>query len=168
MQYVDQLSAEQLPPGNKGDCLSACIASILEVRLDQVPHFTGKNWREEIDRFLATYGLCLIGYMADGEAFGPPPFYHIVSGLSSHHKEGESEVDNQHAVVCYGEHMVHDPSSSRTGLKDMQYRWMLLPRTGGIGGRPGYRPPLTTAWSSIEIAICFLIALELCLIGCML
>lgn len=76
-------------PGNVGDCLRACLASILEVPLDRVPHFAdypasymaafpderdpltadhGGLWYRNARRWLRDVPLDLVGYQADALA----------------------------------------------------------------------------------------------------
>ena len=47
-----------------GNCFQACVASLLEVTLDDLPHFCrdfGTNWMAETNRWLNDhYGVCLL------------------------------------------------------------------------------------------------------------
>jgi len=42
----------------KGDCLRACVASLLELEIEQVPHFIRyNNWHASFIYFLASFGI---------------------------------------------------------------------------------------------------------------
>ena len=44
----------------KGNCFEACIASMLEIDLNQVPFFSKDNWYKECNEWLHRRGLGLI------------------------------------------------------------------------------------------------------------
>jgi len=98
--------------GKGGDCFSACIASILELPLSDVPVFCDyPNWREQTNIFLAEFGLAYVDIHLPGdlrdnlvEYWG----YHIIAGKSSR--------GLRHAVVGYKGTMIHDPHPSGDGL----------------------------------------------------
>ena len=51
------------PPGQRGDCYSACIASILKLSIEDVPWFTkdtNPNWLDDAYKFVMQYGYLLI------------------------------------------------------------------------------------------------------------
>lgn len=63
-------------PDLKGDCFRACVASIMEMPIDQVPHFCEhRNWEERLDDWLYKFGLahaCIrINVNADHGYHGP-------------------------------------------------------------------------------------------------
>jgi hypothetical protein len=78
---VDQTNAD-LPVGN---CLQACVASVFELPMDEVPHFLGEHgseWFSALDRWLAQrFGLqALLLQMTDPPACTQPRGYCIASG----------------------------------------------------------------------------------------
>lgn len=104
--------------GDEGDCLRACIASILDLPADVVPVFEGSNAYLQniaVRSFLRGFGYtytCVV-YRALDDDPGPGPvlrafgvenddLYYILTGLT--------ERGVGHAVVCYGNEIVHDPS----------------------------------------------------------
>jgi len=92
--------------GTRGNCLSACIASIMEIDINDVPHF-----HDEED-----YHIALVDFIwsKDWDIYSeedPPPGYAIASGPSPRH-EGVS-----HAVVVKDGELVHDPFPGGKGLK---------------------------------------------------
>lgn len=97
----------------EGNCLQACIASILELRLDQVPHFAkmyGDNWLSEFAEWLRH--LCLSAITIKG--FEPKTSTDLLNSSSLEDcyvivgGEGWSEGVG-HSVVYKGGEMVHDP-----------------------------------------------------------
>lgn len=52
----------------RGNCYQACLASIFEMPLDQVPHFMEyKNWTEHLDEWLYKMGLLHVEVKVDTE-----------------------------------------------------------------------------------------------------
>lgn len=92
-------------PG-KGNCLQACVASILELPLGEVPNFALEpDWSYGISKFVSEYGLsiCIIDRKEDGLlGRGMPGCYSIVTGKSPRR-------DVHHAVVAFDGELVHDP-----------------------------------------------------------
>jgi hypothetical protein len=88
----------------RGNCLAACLASILEVACDEVPPsaFSGDQWR-----WLAARGYTLVRVDPTALRGGlPRNAYYIMTALSP-------RADTLHAVVCYGDEIVHDPHPQR-------------------------------------------------------
>ena len=85
--------------GKTGTCFRTCLASLLNLREDQVPDFKDANANPEVDRFLARYGLRYDEVPVDQSPI--PTGYHIITGLSP--RGGE------HAVVGYQGRIVMDP-----------------------------------------------------------
>jgi hypothetical protein len=91
-----------------GNCFPACIASILEIPLDDVPCFHGENWLERYNEWLKDKNLCLINVLylnAEGQP-NVPPGYSILAADSP-------RGDYLHAVVCLNGEVVFDPHPQR-------------------------------------------------------
>lgn len=100
-----------------GDCLRACVATLLSMDLDEVPHFV-----QYIDHPDGTDPLlwwwALIGFLVahashvewidDKDCTG----WSIATGLSPR--------GHQHAVVYHDGALIHDPHPSRSGLLDVE------------------------------------------------
>lgn len=57
-----------VPGGPLGDCLTACVASILELPYELVPHFVAEDdWWGCYTRFLAGFGLYAVHFGCDGD-----------------------------------------------------------------------------------------------------
>lgn len=89
-------------PDVPGNCLQAAVASLLDLDLDVVPHFTlHEDWLERLVEFGAQRGYAVV-YRGH-----PVPF-----GLAF----GCSPRGVFHAVVCVDGEIVWDPHPSRGGL----------------------------------------------------
>jgi len=108
--------------GDNGNCVSAALASILDLPISAVPTFSqGERRAAEIDAFLAPYGYTWLR-----ASTGPdwrdhvPDVYHTMSGTSPRGRH--------HMVVGRGGRMVHDPHPNGGGIRDVSYLGFLLPR----------------------------------------
>lgn len=105
-----------------GDCVRACVASILEYDLEDVPHFV--QYREHPEGTDPNLWLwALIGFCAYQdwrvEHCDIPPKGWSIAG-------GKSPRGHQHAVVAYDGEIVWDPHPSRSGLTDIEAGWLRL------------------------------------------
>ena len=99
-----------------GDCLRACVASILEFSIEDVPNFI--EWEQGngeyltvLNDFLGAYGYKALNvWFADWDdpTNWKPPGYHMIYGYS--------ERGIKHAVVGFQGEMVFDPHPDGTGL----------------------------------------------------
>lgn len=119
--YQTQFKAE-VGPG-AGNCWQACMASLLERGLDDVPNFMeiiDDEQRHEAERqWWESQGFALLNVN-----YGPeepvPPCLHIVTGKSP-------RGDWLHSCVAKGGTIVHDPRPEGGGLDDVQWRTLLVP-----------------------------------------
>lgn len=117
MKPVDQTTFG-VPAGN---CFSACIASLLEVDIAEVPYFMDeKDWVAKLNRWLAPRGLyaTCFSYTPEDIKLWQPGGYCILGGQSSR---------GSHAVVGRGREVVHDPHPSREGLLQIEDCTLLVP-----------------------------------------
>jgi hypothetical protein len=111
---VDQ--TKTTPPD--GDCVAACIASILELPLATVPNFVQREscW-EDWNEWLIRRGLYLVSFSPKDWT---PHGYHIIDGKSH-------TGDWNHVVVGLNGKMVHDPNPKRRGLRgDPEMYWVFV------------------------------------------
>lgn len=121
MKPVPMICKHEPENGSYGDCFRACIASLLELPSEQVPHFMGEGYRDgqtmqrELNEFLAKFDLCYYGILQKPEdpwrwqewlACGWNPYY-IWSGHS-----GIAD----HSVIGRAGEVVHDPAPSQRGI----------------------------------------------------
>jgi len=98
-----------------GNCFAACIASLLELDIEEVPNFCEGNkndWWEKTNKWLAKYNLwfCDVKILEyeDGNPL-PWPGYYIVSG------KGPRGL--QHSVIYKDGNLLHDPYPDGGGVK---------------------------------------------------
>lgn len=111
------IRVDQTTFGAQGNCFSACIASILELPLVDVPYFMGDppddEWWGRTIAWLADRGLDASYYKFDMRDPDAPPGYTIVSGRSPRH------ATRLHACVARDGVLVHDPNPRRHGLRSI-------------------------------------------------
>lgn len=123
---------------DQGNCFPACLASILEIELDQVPHFLKLYGRDEMNQkanewLEENFGLRLIRVTVDltrtttdPDRRFPPLYHYLLRGLNNSLMlvSGESSTypDRDHVVIgrIINElnewEMIHDPNPSGKGL----------------------------------------------------
>lgn len=95
--------------GRQGNCLQAAVASMLDLPLDEVPHFVeAEDWWTALVSFVRAHGS---NVRRLSKADGPP-----VLGLAV----GPSPRGVTHTVVCR-DGAQWDPHPSRDGLTDVDY-----------------------------------------------
>jgi hypothetical protein len=112
-----------------GDCFNACVASLLELPLNQVqdvlPHHPGVwflNWR----RWFKTKNLMLTLH----SKLKPPKGYSIASVYTSRtYPEGHKEAGDKisHACVAYNGIIVHDPFPGSAEDYELQHYYTITP-----------------------------------------
>lgn len=117
MKPVDQTTFGA--PG--GNCLSACIASLLHLPIEEVPYFmsndiNGTAWVQKLSEWLKLRGFYPL--FLGGWAKVPGP--HIWRGKSP---RGVAT----HAVIGIGDVMIHDPHPSRAGVRKVIQKIVLVP-----------------------------------------
>lgn len=111
---VDQTGFGTPPDGN---CLAACVASILELPIEAVDSLAlrsqGTQWGA-LQRVLHEHGYHPFSYSPSPPAFPPiaPPGFHIA-------------CSETHATVALDGVIVHDPHPRRRGLAGVT-EWILL------------------------------------------
>jgi hypothetical protein len=110
-------------PG-RGDCVAACVASVLEIPLAEVPNFrlASAPWTA-LQEWLAGRNLFAIKVVADRMLFHPMPMtFCILTGRSPRRDIGHAVVGQQ--TECDW-HVVHDPHPDRSGLKG-EPEWVIF------------------------------------------
>jgi hypothetical protein len=135
---VDQEFLHLAIPGQEGDCFRACVASVLELSRDEVPHFaqltagsgSAAFWNMAYD-WLESRGYEYVYRNRSGRGALDKDAYQIMSGPSPRGNGG------YHAVVGQGGSIIHDPHPSRAGLAGdpKKWYWASLIKTN-LKGRP--------------------------------
>ena len=125
MTPVMQRNQHDPDNGVYGDCHRAALASLLDLTLDEVPHFMdglgpddGEAFNLAPEKFLRSRGLTpIIFAMTPGEelqeilnacqAWNPGVLYLL---------GGESASNCGHTVIAGGGRIVHDPSPNKVGI----------------------------------------------------
>jgi len=95
-----------------GNCMQACIASILEVEINSLPNFMEDgpdNFENKFNKWIDDQPFCCIEIIISDVNLVPHT-YMIATGESPRNK------DINHAVVYYNGKMVHDPHPDKTGI----------------------------------------------------
>lgn len=129
MTPVDQ----QILEDGRGDCLRACVCSVLDLDPDEVPNFADFGFMDAVDKWLNDMGKAFLRISLPKETnvnafyfWTPGPM--LVWGTSPRPRlDGGTK---QHMVVAkpkgYGLEIVHDPHPDRTGLLDFQgFGWIV-------------------------------------------
>lgn len=114
----DKFYDDSLPDDKqRGNCLSAAVASVLELELHEVPNFVeidddgGQHWFEHVCQFVKSHGYDYIFWPVEDERCPTPEpgeFYLMA---------GKSPRGNFYHIVVYRDgEMVHDPHPSGAGI----------------------------------------------------
>lgn len=101
---------------HKGDCLRACVASMFELKIEQVPHFVlYKNWGHIMFHFYQ--GL---GYNYQGTIFSEtelPKRKHLINGAILAGVPSKTFKGAVHAVLINSRgKVIHDPNPNKKWL----------------------------------------------------
>lgn len=131
-RFVDQLVIDD----GRGDCLRACVCSVLGLDPSGVPNFAELDFFRGLNDWLKPKGLQFIWIAIShvpslhGFYFGFAPEYLLVWGESPRPRADGSR--KQHIVVMksdgYGARIVHDPHPDRTGLECIHGFGFIVPR----------------------------------------
>lgn len=127
---------DPMRPDHRGNCWQTVLASVLDLPLDEVPHFVQDdhdhdgtknfewNWWKRSFDFLRERGLTLEYADLDDS----PGEYLLVAGKSP---RGGGAI--YHVVIYRDGVMVHDPHPDRTGLLSIDRTYAV--RTHGTGAK---------------------------------
>jgi hypothetical protein len=109
--------------GTYGDCVRACVASILDMDGDAVPHFFHDNCSGEVANVRMRDWLRTVGYSPFFVNYpGEIPKRDLMSMMSDLNPDtyyilfGMVESGGDHVVVCKGGHQVHNPAWFATAM----------------------------------------------------
>ena len=100
------------PP--RGNCFAACVASILELSLDEVPNFIEQDdWYGAAQQWLEPFNLHLVSWSSPG--VGDAKGYMIIQVDSFHGDWG-------HVVVGLDGRIIFDPNPESAGKRHEDYQ----------------------------------------------
>lgn len=102
----------------RGNCYAACLASILELKISDLPKFEDLppdgSWFTETQLFLNKYNLWM------DVQYDIPEYYSIAQGPSPRGKWG-------HAVVYFKDKLLHDPYPGGEGITKVEEYLVIKP-----------------------------------------
>ncbi len=119
MTPIQQTILHDPENGKTGDCFRACIASLLSLPIENVPHFCdGKpegdtTYYGELNTWLAERGLI---YLEFGTGSGWSESFAAAGGDCFHIISGRSPRGYLHAIVGRNGEPIYDPHPSNAGL----------------------------------------------------
>lgn len=115
-----------MPPEERGDCVPACIASILGLPLNAIANTHGEGWWDRLQEEVAKHGYCLAQLDVQLE---PPPGYWIAAVPSLNLPADPDGKEAWHSVIARGYDLIHDPG---LGKRYDKRRWATLWTDGKI------------------------------------
>lgn len=104
MKPVFQTKFTNVETGELGNCIAACLASLLEVGIEDIPYFNPDDSNEvnnrKLDQLLAEHGCYLAGHVWPSKELEG---YYLAS------YEVVKASGYKHCVVCKNGKIVHDP-----------------------------------------------------------
>ncbi len=112
--------------GEDGNCFSACIASLFDLHIEEVPNFVTMvpkdgDWAAPLREWLRPrgFGFLTIGLNGDESILQGLDGYVIVSGQSSR--------GLYHATIWHRGELVHDPHPSQCGIRSPEFVDLVYP-----------------------------------------
>jgi hypothetical protein len=96
-----------VPPEERGDCVPACIASILGQPITAIANTHGEGWWDRLNNEVGKFGYCLANIDLRLE---PPACYWIAAVPSLNLPAEPDGKEAWHCVVAHGYEFVHDPA----------------------------------------------------------
>jgi hypothetical protein len=120
------LSGESNPePGN---CFAACLASILELPIEDVPNFVAfkSDWWWKLNRWLYEKFDSIFIQIPSAASYDADCLGYFISS-------GKGPRGLNHSVVCFGtDGMVWDPHPSGDGIVEEMYWGVIIPRNPAV------------------------------------
>jgi len=114
MEYIKQTILHDPDKGLHGNCLSAVLASLLHLNIEEVPLFiTPSTWAKDMNGWLQQFGLayCMVeDFDCHIEAYGIKGLYHEIAGNTTR------STDVLHACVAKDGELIFDVHPDNTGL----------------------------------------------------
>jgi hypothetical protein len=129
-----------VPPAERGDCLAACLASILEVPVAEtaIDFETERHWWDEAQDAVGKHGYHLVIFDVNR---GSPDVYWVAT-VPSRNLTDANGKPALHAIVMHDWTVAHDPCLGKRyevgeplpGDVEPSAGWVLVPRGHGHAG----------------------------------
>lgn len=128
MTPVTQTIVANQIPGVRGNCIQACVASVLDLPIEKVPHFgmieDNKARFGAMDAFLNKHGYRLVGFAPASEINNPQ----LTKGMNGYViASGISPRNRAHVVIYKNGKLVHDVHPARKGLVQLNGFYVIEP-----------------------------------------
>ena len=115
MNQVKQTILHDPENGKHGNCLSAVLASLLHIHIEDVPIFKEDTWLKDLNAWLRQFGLAYLSFPDSGfhttlDHFGIHGLHHEIGGTTNRF------TDVGHSCVAVDGLLVFDPHPSDDGL----------------------------------------------------
>lgn len=116
-RWKDQTILHDPDKKQYGNCMQACVASLLDLPMEEVPHFhhdgcDAPTFWERVEEFFLSKGYVMsYGNMYD------------CINISS----GPSKRGTTHCVLTQQDKLLHDPHPSRNGLIEVTHNYHVVP-----------------------------------------
>ena len=129
-----------------GNCFASCVATLLHLDLDKVPHFCayGSDWYLRFQKWLHARQLMVVSVDLKGDENSR----NFLSRVDGGHwiASGPNARDGiMHSVIYAGDKLAHDPHVSQEGLRTIYSAEFLVPCHGEIYGLKKIELPVTPA-----------------------
>lgn len=126
MNPVNQTYLTSEDGSTRGNCMSACLASMLELDINKVPHFAAMHedeWSDAFHQFLYENGCRFMGTIFTEEEvkdYKGIDGYVMVAG-----KSPRTFAKNGHAVIYKDGKFFFDPHPSKEGIVEFEFGYMI-------------------------------------------
>jgi hypothetical protein len=136
MKYIKQTKIHSETV--KGNCMAACLASVLDLEIGDVPQFeeisNPDHWNLELIKWLDSIGYYINAEYVFKYTDGDKKVYEMPEGLLV--VAGKSpRFDLLHCVVYENGGMIHDPHPDNTGILDVLDYWQLYKKEDNKAGK---------------------------------
>ncbi len=124
--FMTKFGGAEAPEEEQGNCMAACLASLFELELDDVPDFGGKinngTWYGILNVWLAQRNLELSFYPVKNVIL-PMLGYYMLAVKSTTLKN----PNDGHMVIAQNGTVVHDPNPNAKSVGEKEDVWMFSP-----------------------------------------